>query len=162
MQKNNTPSTLQLTETCRTSTMAEELKLYGMWASPFGQRIELALKLKGVPYECIEEDLSNKSPSLVKYNPVHMKVPVLDSYQRAMARFWARFIDEKILPTVWKANFCEGEETELVIEEVRKHIKILEKELNGKDFFGGSSIGFVDIAGIVVAFWFQLTQDVWS
>ena len=58
---------------------------------------------------------------------------------------------------VWKANFCEGDERELVIEEVREYIKILEKELDGKDFFKGSSIGFVDIAGIVVAFWFQLT-----
>ncbi|TXG74202.1 hypothetical protein EZV62_002781 [Acer yangbiense] len=61
--------------------------------------------------------------------------PILpqDSYQRAMARFWARFIDEKILPMVWKANFCEGDERELVIEEVRKHIKILEKELDRKE-----------------------------
>ncbi|KAL5747963.1 hypothetical protein ACOSQ2_025260 [Xanthoceras sorbifolium] len=148
----------------------------------------MALKLKGVSYEYIEEDLSNKSPSLLKYNPVHKKIPVLvhngkpvieslvilkyidetwknnpilpqDPYERAMACFWAHFIDDKILPTAMKTNSVEGKEREAVILEVCEQMKMLEKQLNGKDFFGGDKIGFVDIVGNTVAFWFQIMQE---
>ncbi|XVE59334.1 hypothetical protein DITRI_Ditri05aG0037800 [Diplodiscus trichospermus] len=169
--------------------MAKEVKLFGMWASPFSRRVELALKLKGIPYEYIEEDLSNKGPSLLKYNPIHKKVPLLvheekpvaeslvileyldetwkhnpilpqDPYERAMARFWGKFIDEKLLPTSAKVGLSKGkEEQEQAMEEVHDQLKILENELKGKEFFSGNSIGYLDVVANIL-FWFRTEEEV--
>ena len=103
----------------------EEVKLFGHRASPFSCRVEIALKLKGVHYDFIAEDPSNKSPQLLQYNPVHKKIPVLlhngkpiaeslvileyidevwktnpilpqNPHEKAKARFWANFVDQKV------------------------------------------------------------------
>ncbi|GFY90577.1 glutathione S-transferase tau 3 [Actinidia rufa] len=103
----------------------QEVKLLGAWPSAFVQRIKWALNLKGIEYEYLEQDLFNKGTLLIQCNPVHKKVPVLihndrpiaesliileyldetwknrpllpqDPYQRAMARFWAKFVDDKV------------------------------------------------------------------
>ncbi|XP_008781207.2 probable glutathione S-transferase [Phoenix dactylifera] len=169
--------------------MAEEVKVFGHWTSPFSCRVGIALRLKGVPYEYIEEDLSNKSSLLLEYNPVHKKVPVLvhggrpiaeslvvleyieetwrgnpmlpqDPHRRAMARFWTKFVDEKCMPIMWKSLWSEGEMQQKLMEETNENLSILERELDGKKFFGGNSIGLVDIAANFLSYWTEVLQEV--
>ncbi|CAA2986531.1 probable glutathione S-transferase isoform X1 [Olea europaea var. sylvestris] len=167
-----------------------EVKLFGAWGSPFSRRIEVALKLKGVEYEFIDEDLFNKkSPLLLKYNPVHKKVPVLvhngkpiceslvileyidetweegpsllpkDPYERGMVRFWSKFLDEKCMPAMRRALLSRGEELEKATEESTELLKFLEGTLSGKKFFGGDNIGMVDIVANFISYWFIIGQE---
>ncbi|KAK9986450.1 hypothetical protein SO802_031401 [Lithocarpus litseifolius] len=169
--------------------MAEEVLVFGTWSSPYGRRVEMALKLKGIEYKYIEEDLTNKSPSLLKYNPVHKKIPVLvhngkpvaeslvileyidetwknhpifpkDPYERANARFWAKFIDEKCLPAIRKACWGEDQkEREKAAEELSKLLQFLENELEGKRYFGGGTIGLLDIAANMIGYWLGVFEE---
>ncbi|KAI9079613.1 hypothetical protein K1719_038440 [Acacia pycnantha] len=166
----------------------QQVKLFGIVGSPFVARIEIALKLKGVEYEYIHESLTTKSDLLLSYNPIHKKVPVLlhndkpiceslvileyvdetwtgfpflpfDPYHRALARFWSKFIDDKVLPAIFKAAWNpDVKEREKGGEEALEALKILENELKGK-FLNGDSIGYVDIAGLFLAFWLPLIEE---
>lgn len=113
-------------ELSRLRMASEQVKLFGVWESPFSKRVEIALKMKEVEYEYIEVDLEHKSPEILKYNPVHKLIPILlhngkpivesmvileyidetwksgtpllpsDPLERANVRFWDKFVDEKV------------------------------------------------------------------
>ncbi|KAH7549378.1 hypothetical protein JRO89_XS13G0021800 [Xanthoceras sorbifolium] len=166
-----------------------EVKVIGAYLSLFCTRIEWALKLKGVEYEYIEEDLKNKSPILINSNPVHKKVPVLlhhdnpivesllileyidevwkekpllpqDPYQKAIARFWAKFADEKCVWGAWGACQAEGEEKEKAAESAMESFAFLEKQIEGKMFFGGEEIGYLDLALGWIPHWLNVMEEV--
>ncbi|KAM3703600.1 hypothetical protein ACJW31_04G109700 [Castanea mollissima] len=56
--------------------MAEEnkVRLHGTWVSTFVRLVKLALEIKGIQYEYVEEDLKNNNLVLLKYNPIHKEL----------------------------------------------------------------------------------------
>ncbi|CAL4923925.1 unnamed protein product [Urochloa decumbens] len=158
----------------------ESLRLLGLHVSPFALRARMALAFKGVSYEYIEEDLFHKSELLLSSNPVHKKVPVLihngrpvceslvivqyvdelfagpnilpaDPYERAIARFWAAYIDDKLFPAwvgVMRATTEEdrGEKLKETYAALQNLEKAFSESGKGKAFFGGDSVGYLDLA----------------
>ncbi|KAK7411395.1 hypothetical protein VNO78_02828 [Psophocarpus tetragonolobus] len=151
--------------------------LHGNWTSPYAKRVELALNFKGIPYEYVEEDLRNKSESLLKYNPVHKKVPVLvhngkaiaesmvileyidetwndgpkllpsDSYKRAQARFWANFIQDQLMENSFLVLKTDGEAQQKAIEQVYEKLKVLEDGM--KTYLGEGTVDVENNFGIL-------------
>ncbi|KAG8092363.1 hypothetical protein GUJ93_ZPchr0012g20590 [Zizania palustris] len=172
-----------------------ELKLLGVWDSPYVNRVQIVLNLKGISYDYVEEDLMNKSDLLVSSNPVHKKVPVLihngepiaesqvivqyiyevfagtgrpsvlpaDPYERAVARFWAAYVDDKVGSPWYTILFSP--ETEEKLKAAARAISALEtmegafRELfESKAFFGGDGIGFVDVVLGSYLGWFKVIE----
>lgn len=160
-----------------------QVKLLVATLSPFVVRVRIALALKGIDYEIIQEDLKNKSELLLQSNPVYKQIPVLihngkpicesmiimqyieevwdkkapkllpkDPYDRAIARFWTAFIDDKLLQCLRGVLFDQGEQQHKAAEESVARFLSIEDALrtngcfSGKQYFGGDEIGLVDIA----------------
>ncbi|KAG5521094.1 hypothetical protein RHGRI_033600 [Rhododendron griersonianum] len=172
---------------------SDDVKVLGAPPSPFVNRVQITLNLKSIDYEFLEQKVGFKSELLLKSNPVHKKVPVmihggksicesliiveyidevwtdgpgilpLDPYDRAMARFWAAYVDDKLWPTLKGIRSAEGEEAKVAaLEQVMEAMMLLEDAFvkcgKGKDFFGGDTIGYLDIALGSFLRWLRATE----
>ncbi|KAM0897097.1 hypothetical protein ACQ4PT_022772 [Festuca glaucescens] len=200
-----------------------DLKLLELLVSPFVVRVRMALHMKGVSYEYIEQDVIDKGELLLRYNLVHKKVPVLvhngvplceshiivqyidevwpgsegssilplDPYERATVaprpptstircvHFFTLFSSSSELrsdlrvPESWflslplqlfpawlgilKATTQQGR-----VEKVKETLAVVEQlEValaqcsNGKPFFAGDSVGFLDLVVGCNLLWFE-------
>ncbi|KAJ8773723.1 hypothetical protein K2173_006373 [Erythroxylum novogranatense] len=170
-----------------------DVKLIGAWPSPFVLRARIALNVKSVDYEFLQEQFGAKSQLLLESNPVYKKIPVLiheskpicesliiveyidevwssgpsilptDPYDRAVARFWAVYIDDKWFPAMKGLATAKGdEERKALVEQVGEGLGLLEeayvKSSKGKAFFGGDEIGYLDIAFGSFLGWIRATE----
>ncbi|XP_027775374.1 probable glutathione S-transferase isoform X4 [Solanum pennellii] len=134
----------------------KEVKLLGLWYSPFCHRVEWALKVKGVKFEFIEENLQNKSPLLLESNPIHKKIPVLIHNGKSICESMVivEYIDETF--EVGTSFFHKSEKAK---EKVCEMLKILDNELKDKKFFVGNKFGFADIAANFLALWMGILEE---
>ncbi|KAF3431378.1 hypothetical protein FNV43_RR26109 [Rhamnella rubrinervis] len=163
--------------------MAEsEVKVLGVWASPFVLRPRIALNIKDVKYEFIEENMQSKSKLLLKSNPVYKKVPVLvhgdkpiseslniveyideawssgpsilpsDPYDRALERFWVAFINDKWSATIKGIDIADGEEAKKAAVDQVVEILVLLEEAFKKCSKGKAFFGGDRIGYVDIAF----------
>ncbi|MCE3051944.1 Glutathione S-transferase U18 [Datura stramonium] len=173
--------------------MAEnDVKLLGSWPSTFVMRPRIALNIKSVGYDFLEEQFG--SELILKANPVYKKIPVLihdgkpicesliiiqyidefwtnsgssilpsHPYDRAIARFWAYYIDDKWFPLLRVLAVAQGEDAiKAALEPVLEGLVLLEDAFRncskGKKFFGGDKIGYLDIVLGSFLGWMKVTE----
>ncbi|VAH84456.1 unnamed protein product [Triticum turgidum subsp. durum] len=83
-----------------------------------------------------------------------------DPLARAAARFWAQFAADRCSRTLFKALWTpEGEARRGFVEEAKENLALMEAQLEGRRFFGGDSIGLLDIAASGLA-WLPVLEEV--
>ncbi|XP_061986377.1 glutathione S-transferase U10-like [Populus nigra] len=128
----------------------DRVTLHGMWASSYSKRVEMALKIKGMPYEDVEEDLRNKSPLLLQPGKIHQGFGPLILIKEPKSAFWVSFIQQQLFESTGKVILSDEEAQEKAVEEVQEKMKVLEegiKEFSAEDIrtSDGKKLGFMDV-----------------
>ncbi|GMP58662.1 hypothetical protein CsSME_00022250 [Camellia sinensis var. sinensis] len=150
---------------------------YEFLPETFGSKSELLLKSNPV---------NKKIPVLIHHNkPICESLIIVqyidelwtfgpsilpsDPYDRAIERFWGAYIDDKCFPLLTEILKAKGEEERLAaIDKLVATLLLLEEyfincssEGNG-NFFGGDSIGYVDVALGCFLGWFKALEKMFD
>ncbi|KAF7847676.1 hypothetical protein BT93_L2731 [Corymbia citriodora subsp. variegata] len=83
-----------------------------------------------------------------------------DPYERAQARFWAQFADDKCAYSTWRAWHAEDAlEKEKAMEAALESFAYLEKQIQGKKFFAGDKIGHLDLVAGWIPRWLGVMEE---
>ncbi|KAJ8569889.1 hypothetical protein K7X08_006466 [Anisodus acutangulus] len=126
--------------------MAEnDLKLLSAWPSPYVMRPLLIHDGKPICESLIIVEYIDENWNSGLF------ILLSDPYDRAIARFWATYIDDKWLTLMSELGKAQGEEAKAEVQEkLQEALVPLEEAFvkcgKGKTFFGGDNIGYIDIA----------------
>ncbi|CAK8536871.1 unnamed protein product [Lathyrus sativus] len=97
----------------------------------------------------------NGTPSILPSN----------AYDKAIARFWVSYIDDKFYNSLRNGLFAQDEDSKKTyFEQLEQVLVTLEDVINnfseGNDFFGGDKIGFIDIGLGCYLSWMRVKEKV--
>ncbi|XP_078433271.1 glutathione S-transferase U17-like [Wolffia australiana] len=130
--------------------------------NPVNKQIPVLLH-KGVPVceslvilEYIDETW-NSGPSLLPSDP----------FSRSLARFWAAYLDQKWYPQLREIRAASSEEERAAsAEKIHVGMKLMEEAFKtcseGGKWFGGDSLGYLDIALGCFLAWIRVTEEIFG
>ncbi|KAL8518842.1 hypothetical protein ACS0TY_009984 [Phlomoides rotata] len=99
---------------------------------------EKAISESLVILQYIDEAWTSNGPTILPSDP----------YDRAIARFWASYIDDKWFPWLKELEKSSGDEG-AIVGNIFEGLMVLEEAFvkcsEGKDYFGGDNIGYIDV-----------------
>lgn len=166
-------------------------KLYNAWFCPFAQRAWIALLAKKVKFEYIEQNPYNKTPEWMSISPTGL-VPVIvhkgksiyessicveyideafntnvalmpkDPYQRAYARIWGKFVEEKLIAPLYASLLrpSQKERDEAQAKFLDGLDRFVQAKSPDKTFFQQDTIGYVDILLTPMCICWELLQGI--